>query len=319
MRDSRLTVVAVERETGSMLLVCGATGELGGRVARRLAAGGVRLRVLVRGELPPSFVDQFDVEVAYGDLRDAASLDRAVRGVTTVVTTVTAMGRALAGEALDVRAVDGHGTLALIHAAERAGVKRFVFVSYAGLSDPAARSFPLAAAKRAVERRLMACGMQHVIVRPDAFQELWLSPLTGFDWSRRRVIVFGRGEARARYVAMDDAAEAIAHWAVADEAPGVVEFGGPEAVTRRQAITIFEAASGRSIRSYHVPRVALRAGMRVLRRKRPEVASVMGLSLFADLEHAHWSDEPLRALGIRPRGVSEYAHQIVHGSEQRPL
>src|ERR671917_612721 len=97
-RDSRLTVVAVDGETTSMLLVCGATGELGGRVARRLAARGVRLRMLVRGERPASFVDQLDVEVVHGDMRDIASLDRAVRGVTTVVSTVTAMGRALAGD-----------------------------------------------------------------------------------------------------------------------------------------------------------------------------------------------------------------------------
>jgi uncharacterized protein YbjT (DUF2867 family) len=296
-----------------MVLVCGATGELGGRVARRLGARGVRLRVLVRGEPPAAFADRPEVEVVRGDLRDAGSLDRAVRGVTTVVTTVTAMDRALAGEALDVRAVDGHGTLALIGAAERAGVQRFVFVSYAGLSDLAARSFPLAAAKRAVERRLAASPMQHVIVRPDAFQELWLSPLTGFDPDRGRVIVLGRGEAQARYVAVDDVAEAIAHWAVADQVPGLVEFGGPEAVTRRQAVTICEAAAGRSIRTFHVPRAALRAGMRVLRRRRPEVASVMGLALFADLEPAHWTDEPLRALGIRPRGVSQYAHEVFRG------
>ena len=44
------------------------------------------------------------------------------------------------------------------------------------------------------------------------------------------------------------------------------------------------------------------------------LASVMGLSLFADLDHAHWTDEPLRALGIRPRGVREYAHEIVRGA-----
>ena len=239
----------------------------------------------------------------------------ALDGIDTVIHLASrahVMNESTANPDANLRSVNVDATLNLASQAIKAGVKRFVFVSYAGLSDPAARSFPLAAAKRAVERRLMACGMQHVIVRPDAFQELWLSPLTGFDWSRRRVIVFGRGEARARYVAVDDAAEAIAHWAVADEAPGVVEFGGPEAVTRRQAIAIFEAASGRRIRTYYVPRVGLRAGMRVLRRKRPEVASVMGLSLFADLKDASWTDAPLRELGIEPRSVTAYALQAVH-------
>ena len=132
-----------------------------------------------------------------GDLRDPASLARAVAGVDTVVTTVTAMARALSGAPVGVREVDGLGTLALVEAAERAGVERFVFVSYAGLSDAAARAHPIAAAKRAVERRLAASPMREVVVRPDCFQELWLGPLTGFDWERGRVVVLGRA-ARGR-------------------------------------------------------------------------------------------------------------------------
>jgi uncharacterized protein YbjT (DUF2867 family) len=261
-----------------------------------------------------SLAGELGADLVRGDLRDPASLARAVRGVTTVVTTVTAMGRALSGERLDVRAVDGLGSLALVAAAERAGVQRFVFVSYAGLSDSAARCFPLAAAKRAVERQLIASSMRHVIVRPDAFQELWLSARSGFDWQRGRVIILGRGEAQARYVAIDDVAQAVAHWAMADDAPPIVEFGGPEAVTRRQAVAIFEAVGGRAIHTYHVPRIALRAGMRVLRRLRPELASITGLALFADLEDAHWTDAPLRALRIEPRGISEYAQQTARAA-----
>ena len=294
-----------------MILVCGATGELGGRVARGLAARGTPLRLLVRDGASASLADELGAELVGGDLRDPPSVERAVRGASTVITTVTAMARALGGERLDLRAVDGRGILTLVEAAERAGVQRFVYVSYAGLSDQAARCFPLAAAKRAVERRLVASPMRHTIVRPDAFQELWLSPITQFDWARGRVIVFGRGEARARYVAMDDVAEAIAHWTLADDAPAMVEFGGPEPLTRHQAVAAFEAATGRSIRTHHVPRAALRAGMRVLRRARPELASVMGLSLFADFEHASWTDDPLRELGIEPRSVSAYARQAV--------
>jgi uncharacterized protein YbjT (DUF2867 family) len=295
-----------------MILVCGATGELGGRIARRLAARGAPLRLLVRDGAVAPLADELDAEVVRGDLRDPPSVDRAVRGIATVITTVTAMARALAGERLDLRAVDGRGTLTLVEAAERAGVQRFVFVSYAGLSDQAARYVPIAAAKRAVERRLLASPMQHTIVRPDGFQELWLSPITQFDWARGRVIVFGRGDARTRYVAMDDVAEAIVHWALADDAPAMVEFGGPEPLTRHQAVAVFEAATGRNIRTPHIPRPALRAGMRLLRRARPELASVMGLSLFADLMDASWTDAPLRELGIEPRSVTAYALQAVH-------
>jgi hypothetical protein len=114
-----LTAEGVWRETGVMLLVCGATGELGGRVARRVAGHGGGLRLLLRNDAPASLAGELGADLVRGDLRDPASLERAMRGVTTVVTTVTAMGRALAGERLDVRAVDGLGSLALVAAAER--------------------------------------------------------------------------------------------------------------------------------------------------------------------------------------------------------
>jgi hypothetical protein len=37
----------------------------------------------------------------------------------------------------------------------------------------------------------------------------------------------------------------------------------------------------------------------------------MGLSLQADLQDAGWTDAPLRALGIDPRGVTQYAATVV--------
>ncbi len=44
----------------------------------------------------------------------------------------------------------------------------------------------------------------------------------------------------------------------------------------------------------------------------------MGLSLYADLEDASWTDAPLRALGIEPRSVSAYARQVVHDADSQP-
>jgi uncharacterized protein YbjT (DUF2867 family) len=294
-----------------MLLVCGATGDLGGRVARRLAAtGGERLRLLLRPGSGDELAGELRADVVRGDLRDPASLEAAVRGARTVVTTVTAMGRALAGGDAGVRDVDGTGTLALLDAAERAGAERFVYVSFAGLDDEQARLHPLAAAKRAVERRLVVSPLRPVIVRPDCFQEIWLSPATGFDWPRGRVVVMGRGEARAAYVALDDVAEAVARVSLSANPPARLEFGGPEPLTRHEAVAVFERATGRSFTTWHVPRAALRAGARVLRRPRPEIASIMGLALAADVADARWSDAPLRELGIEPRGVSAYADAV---------
>ncbi len=96
---------------------------------------------------------------AIGDLTDPPSLSAACEGVDTVVATATAIGRRLAGAGgPSIREVDELGMLALVDAAETAGVARFVYVSYAGVD--AGLGTPIERAKLAVERRLATSRMQ---------------------------------------------------------------------------------------------------------------------------------------------------------------
>ena len=125
--------------------------------------------------------------------------------------------------------------------------------------------------------------------------------------------MFGRGESRTRYVAVDDVAAAVAALAVAADPPERVEFGGPDAARPPEAVAVFEQVSGRAYRTPSVPRAVLTAGMRVLRRPRPHLASVMGLAYFADLADATWTEAPLKALGIAPRSVRAYAERVIRG------
>jgi uncharacterized protein YbjT (DUF2867 family) len=77
---------------------------------------------------------------------------------------------------VSIARVDNQGNAALIDAAERAGVSRFVCVSISGLTEQMAARAPFARAKLLAERRLVSSPMREVIVRPDKFQEVWLSP-----------------------------------------------------------------------------------------------------------------------------------------------
>ena len=99
--------------------------------------------------------------------------------------------------------------------------------------------------------------------------------------------------------------------------PSRRERRGGARVPPYEAIRVFERVAGRTVRRYHVPRFALRAGMRALRRSRPELPSVMGLALLADARDASWTDAPLRALGIAPRGVAPYAEQVLLAERTR--
>ncbi len=290
-----------------MILVCGATGDLGGRIARLLMSEGQEVRALVRPATDATRLQNDGGEVIRGDLRDPGTLGPALAGIDTVITTANAIGRILAGATdLAIAAVDGQGNLNLIHAAEKAHVRRFVFVSAAGMGEDMARLAPVMGAKWAAEKALRATTMQVVLVRPDMFQEVWLAPSSGIDPAAGKALIYGRGELPHSYVASDDVARLCAHVAVAPDPPTVVEFGGPESLSRLQVVEAFESATGRTFKVRHVPKVAMSIGHRALSRIKPEMASLMGMALFFDTHPGTWDDTPLREAGIDPRPATAF-------------
>jgi uncharacterized protein YbjT (DUF2867 family) len=135
--------------------------------------------------------------------------------VTTVVTTATSIGRRLAGDKrASVEGVDLRGNEALIDAAERAGVERFVFVSVPMDSEMLVAPLPRA------KQRLEWSPMREVILRPEMFQEIWLSEIVQLDWRNGKATIFGRGETPHAYVAVDDVAETCVRTALAERATG---------------------------------------------------------------------------------------------------
>lgn len=289
------------------LLLCGATGDLGSRIAARLAERGVPFRALVRPSSDASALEALGAPVVRGDLTAPTGLGPALTGVSTVLTTATAISRMMAGATdLSFESVDRDGNAALVRAAEAAGVQRFVFVSMAGLSPAMVSRSALAAAKQRTEALLRASPMRTVIVRPAPFDEVWLTATTGIRPDARRATIFGRGRARASFVASDDVAEACTRLATADDPQADIDIGGPEALSRRDVVTAYERATGARFRRIPIPRPVLAAGNRALRNRKPAVAAVMGLALTLDEEGCEVSAQPLRSMGIEPRSASDF-------------
>ncbi len=97
-----------------MILVVGATGALGGEVARRLLAQGRKVRVLVRPQSPYQSLVEAGAESAMGDLKDPASLAAACRGVEQVIATANSAQR---GGEDNPETVELRGNRSLIDAA----------------------------------------------------------------------------------------------------------------------------------------------------------------------------------------------------------
>ena len=222
-----------------MNLVVGSSGRLGGMVARKLVAHGKPVRVLVR---QPTSVD--GAESVTGDLKDRASLDRACRGVSTVITTATSAQR---GGADNVDSVDLEGNRALIDAAGHAGIRQFVFVSAAFVDVNS--SVPLFAAKARTESHLRESGLPWTIVAPHAFLDLWFELVIGSAIAADMpVSLVGGGRARHSWVAVDDVAEFATSVVDHPDAIGQrVVIGGPEAYSWRELAEMTSRILGKPV------------------------------------------------------------------------
>jgi dihydroflavonol-4-reductase len=114
--------------TGERVLITGATGFVGSAVARAASARGFGVRVLVRPESPRTNLAGFPNEIAEGDMRDEASVLRALEGVRYLFH-VAADYRIWAHDPGEIIRNNREGTRAVMAAAKTSGVEKIVYTS----------------------------------------------------------------------------------------------------------------------------------------------------------------------------------------------
>src|SRR3974377_2034659 len=110
------------------ILVTGAAGFLGSHVARQLVARGESVRVLMRPASNNRAISDLSLEYVTGDLLDASSLERAMKGVKRVFH-VAADYRLWAKKPQDIYDSNVSGTKNLLAAAKSAGVEQLIYTS----------------------------------------------------------------------------------------------------------------------------------------------------------------------------------------------
>ena len=255
-------------------LVTGASGFLGSHVARQLAERGDRVRVLLRATSQTRLLDGLPVERVSGDLRDAASLARALAGVR-VVYHVAADYRLWARNPREIYESNVEGTRNLLEAARRANVEKFVYTSTVGtVAVPRERALPDESAVTSVEemigtytrstwlaeqeaRQAAAAGVPVVIVNPTTP----VGPGDAKPTPTGRIIVdFLNGRMPAyvdtglNFVPVEDAA--AGHLLAAERGRiGERYILGGENLTLKQALEILSQVSGRPAPRVRVPHV----------------------------------------------------------------
>jgi uncharacterized protein YbjT (DUF2867 family) len=241
-----------------MILVAGATGRLGSQIVRRLIEKGEEVRALVRATSDSAKIAALrtlGASLFTGNLRDTASLQGACNGVETVISSVSIVGTAQPGDSF--QDTDAQGTISLIEAAKKAGAKHFIFVSFDASRFP---DTPLTSAKKSVEAHLKEGGIDYTILQPPPFMESWLGPMIFGDPSSGQVKIFGKGDGHIPYISSADVAEIVSRAVrVPSARNATITFGGPESITQREAVRMFEEAMGKPLTVTAVPQEALQA------------------------------------------------------------
>lgn len=231
------------------VLVVGGTGMLGGRIVDALLARGKSVRALVREGTDASRLEKLGVEVVGGDMLDPPSLDRAMAGVSAVVTSAAGYTRRRRGDSLRT---DDVGNRNLVDAAKRAGVGRFVFTSI--LTCDLAKDVPHFWQKKLIEDYLEASGVPFVSLRPGAF-------LGGYDFLSKQIrkgryIAFGGADTRITFIHPDEVARCLALAVAEPRAVGKrIDLGADRPVSAREVTEILSRLTGRPFKLRGIPLV----------------------------------------------------------------
>lgn len=212
------------------VVVTGASGGLGGRVARGLHAAGVPLRLVVRDAARAPRLAGAEVAVASYD--DGAALLRAFAGAKTLL---------LVSAAEHPQRLRQH--LTAVDAAADAGVGHVVYTSFQGAAPDA--TFTLARDHAATEQRLHERGLVCTVLR-DAFYQDALTHVV----DDAGVVRGPAGDGRVAAVARDDVADSALAvlLAPAGHAGVTYDLTGPQALSMDDVAAALTSATGRPVR-----------------------------------------------------------------------
>ncbi|HEX3174428.1 MAG TPA: NAD(P)H-binding protein [Solirubrobacterales bacterium] len=289
-----------------MLLLTGATGSIGSRLLPLLLKRGEDVRCLVRE--PRRLGDRrTDVQIALGDLGEMSDpylVRQALRGVDTVVH--------LAATIRDqpphrIEELNGLATVRLLRAAERSGVRRFVFFS--ALNAASAQRTRFFRAKWLAERAVASSPLETTVFAPSIVYDRsdpWVTLLRRFSFLPV-LPVSGSGHARFQPIWAEDAARCTLAALVAERARERYELGGPETLSYDEMSDLVSRVAGRPRPLVHIPLPVVRPGLIALR-------SIFGEAVFATWEEAELMEVGMTSehgtadaqeLGVEPRRMGD--------------
>jgi uncharacterized protein YbjT (DUF2867 family) len=244
-----------------LVLVSGATGFVGRRVAHELLSRDYTVRALVHrrpaeGVLPDS------VEVVQGSVTDPPSLQAAAQGCDAVIHMVAVIRKRGPNP---FEKINVEGALSMARAATSTEVQRFVHVSALGAQNN--DQYPYLLSKWKGEEAVKSVGIPYVITRFSIIfgeGDEFTNSLAGLVKAFPIVPVAGSGKNKFQPIHVDDAARCIVQSLEAPELTGqTLELGGPQHLTYDGIINVISKTLRKRRPKLHIP-VALMKPMAAL-------------------------------------------------------
>ncbi|MBU2909190.1 SDR family oxidoreductase [Vibrio splendidus] len=248
----------VTNELKSRILVAGATGYLGRHLIEALQACDADFKAQARSADKLKDLGLNDSQIQIAQVTDSDSLKGCCDGVDIVISCV---GITRQKEGLSYMDVDYQANLNLLEEAERAGVKKFVYVS--AFRANVIKSVRLLEAKERFACRLLVSEqLAPCVVRPNGFfadiEEFYNMAQSG------RVYLFGSGDVRLNPIHGADLADFIL--ASLPNAEKELDVGGPDVLSATQIAALAFQSQGKMTRITYIPDCVRKLALSVIRR-----------------------------------------------------
>jgi (4-alkanoyl-5-oxo-2,5-dihydrofuran-3-yl)methyl phosphate reductase len=222
-----------------MILITGATGNVGSELVKQLAAKGLPLRVVTRDASKVAHLDS-KIERVIGELTDEATAEQAVKGVDRIY-----MFPLITDE-------DHQSNTMLLAKAKKAGVKQIVMLSSMGAQSSASK---IGALHREKELLVEKSGVPWTFVRPGAFMT------NTYQWVPT-IKTVGKvfnptGDGKVAPISPKDIASAAAVALTTEGHEGkIYMITGPELLSAPEQVNIISKEIGKSLECVDVPATA---------------------------------------------------------------
>jgi uncharacterized protein YbjT (DUF2867 family) len=226
------------------VLLAGATGYLGGYIAKELLKRSYPVTALARN---PEKLKQNKIvvtEILKREITKPDSIKNCCKNVDVVISTV---GITRQKDGLTYMDVDYQANMNLLMEAKQNGVKKFIYVSV--LNGEYLRHLKICDAKELFVDQLIKSRLEYCIIRPNGF----FSDMTEFYTMAKkgRVYLFGDGELKTNPIHGEDLA-AVCVEAI-DKPDQVIKVGGPETLTHNEIAAVAFEVLGIKTKITHIP------------------------------------------------------------------